>query len=283
MNAPQDFRTMTTETVGKDLLNALMQEIRLLPDVWQKLSKAKQDDVIDRLRNRVESNIKMAVHTLASAGRTVVAGDLEQITIKDGVKAVVKFGASTPNLHQLYEASSKAVLVVVANPGDHTGGMDEVTGESDQRGLDLGHEYHDNDGGGMDEKRSDDSNVVDAEFYALPAPGFESVTEEELEQTFNDGYAAAEEGKLESDCPILKGELCIAWVKGWKHHHAEAFENNQTDVQQQSETVTSLVKYRNPNDPSQTWTGRGRQPAWIQDWVANGGTLEELEDQSDKE
>ncbi|WP_407058823.1 hypothetical protein ACJBUE_12615 [Ralstonia syzygii subsp. celebesensis] len=47
------------------------------------------DDGIDRLRNRVETNVKMAVHLVASEGRTVVAGDLDQITIKDGVKAGV--------------------------------------------------------------------------------------------------------------------------------------------------------------------------------------------------
>ena len=81
MNAPQDFRTMTAETIGKDLLGALLSEIKLLPDLWPKMSKAKQDDVIDRLRSRVETNVRMAVHILAAQGRTVVAGDLDQITI----------------------------------------------------------------------------------------------------------------------------------------------------------------------------------------------------------
>lgn len=88
MNAPTpDFRTMTADSIGKDMLSALVTEIKLLPDPWVKLSKAKQDDVIDRLRSRVESNVKMAVHLLAAEGRIVVAGDLDQITIKDGVKA----------------------------------------------------------------------------------------------------------------------------------------------------------------------------------------------------
>jgi hypothetical protein len=149
MNAPQDFRAMTADTVGKDLLNALVLELKLLPDVWPKLSEKKQNDVIDRLRARVQSNIAMAVHTLASSGRTVVAGDLDQITIKDGVKAVIKFSAAAPSLHELYDAQSKAVLVVVASADDHTGGMDEVRGESDQRAMDLGKEYTAEDGEGM--------------------------------------------------------------------------------------------------------------------------------------
>lgn len=37
----QDFRQITAETAGKDLLRSLVQEIKLLPDVWQKLSMAK--------------------------------------------------------------------------------------------------------------------------------------------------------------------------------------------------------------------------------------------------
>lgn len=29
-------------------------------------------------------------------------------------------------------------------------------------------------------------------------------------------------------------------------------------------------KYQNPNDTSQTWTGRGRQPKWMAEALANG-------------
>ncbi len=64
--------SMTAETIGRDLLQALVQEIKLLPDVWQKLSQKKQDDVIDRLRNRVETNVKMAVHSLRARGEPLL-------------------------------------------------------------------------------------------------------------------------------------------------------------------------------------------------------------------
>jgi DNA-binding protein H-NS len=30
------------------------------------------------------------------------------------------------------------------------------------------------------------------------------------------------------------------------------------------------AKYRNPANPSQTWTGRGRQPGWIKEGLAAG-------------
>ena len=214
-NHNDDVKTllsMTSETVGRDLLQALVQEVKLLPDVWAKIAKAKQDDVIDRLRNRVETNVKMAVHLISAEGRTVVAGDLDQITIKDGVKAVVKFGVNAANLHELYEASGKAVLVVVANPAQHTGGMEKVEGESDQRAMDLGHEYDPHgDGKGMDGANGT-GEVIDAEVKAIPHQHLQS----ELDEAYGDGQLAAQEGKPQSDCPIMAGALCIEWVKGWK-------------------------------------------------------------------
>ncbi|RKR46269.1 cell division protein FtsK [Paraburkholderia sp. BL17N1] len=218
MNAPKDFRAMTADTVGRDILQALVLELKLLPEVWTKLSEAKQNDIIDRLRARVQANIAMAVHTLASAGRTVVAGDLDQITIKDGVKAVIKFGANAPSLHELYDAQSKAVLVVVASAGDHTTGMDDVKGEGDQRGLDLGGEYTSEDGDGMNGPTGlNADDVVDAELKAIE----HQPLQEELDAAEEAGYIAASEGKPQGDCPVMAGALCIAWVKGWKRWHEE--------------------------------------------------------------
>lgn len=36
------------------------------------------------------------------------------------------------------------------------------------------------------------------------------------------------------------------------------------------------VRYRHPSDASLQWTGRGRQPKWVQDWVASGQTLDTI-------
>ncbi|QPM90182.1 H-NS histone family protein [Pseudooceanicola algae] len=35
-------------------------------------------------------------------------------------------------------------------------------------------------------------------------------------------------------------------------------------------------KYRNPEDGTQTWSGRGRQPAWIKDALAKGESLDQF-------
>ena len=36
------------------------------------------------------------------------------------------------------------------------------------------------------------------------------------------------------------------------------------------------AKYKNPNDPSKTWSGRGRKPKWLEEWLAGGGNLDGL-------
>lgn len=36
------------------------------------------------------------------------------------------------------------------------------------------------------------------------------------------------------------------------------------------------VKYRHPQQAELTWTGRGRQPRWIAEWIAGGNKIEAL-------
>ena len=211
---------MTSETIGKDLLGALVTEIRLLPDVWSKLPQEKQQDLIDRLSNRVKDSIRFAVYQIAANGRAVIVGELDTVTIKDGVKALVKISSSAPNLGELYDAQGKAVLVVVADAAQHMGGMDEIHGESDQRALNLGKEYApDSDGEGMDTAANDDDGVIDVQAIE------HQPTTLQKQKVWAAGYVAAENGETLSDCPRIETKLCTEWVKGWKYWHYE----NKTD------------------------------------------------------
>src|SRR5690349_15221222 len=37
-----------------------------------------------------------------------------------------------------------------------------------------------------------------------------------------------------------------------------------------------MPKYRNPDNPEETWAGRGRKPKWVQDHLDQGTPLDEL-------
>ena len=38
----------------------------------------------------------------------------------------------------------------------------------------------------------------------------------------------------------------------------------------------TAAQYRNPANPSETWTGRGRKPKWVQDAISSGKSLEQM-------
>lgn len=39
---------------------------------------------------------------------------------------------------------------------------------------------------------------------------------------------------------------------------------------------TVAIKYRHPENSGLEWTGRGRQPKWVAEFLAAGGTIEQL-------
>jgi len=214
MSTPEkNTMAMTASAVGADLLGALLQEIKLMPDVWPKLSQTKQDDIIERLRKRVIHNVQMATHLIASDGRICVKAELEQITVKDGIKGVVIMSKNDPHRHLVMDAQGKTVLLAVADAEDHMGEIAAVRGEPDQRAMDLGQEYDpDSDGKGMDGGQpGPGDDVSDARILSLTDGPLES----ELEEAYQDGYQAYLEGKEKSECPVMRHELVAKWIAGW--------------------------------------------------------------------
>lgn len=130
---------MAAETMGKDLMALMIQEFKAMPDVWQKLPEHLQNEVIDRLREVVDSAISKAVMLIAANGQTRIAGELDKVTLSDKRQAVINIMATNPmeSMHDLYESVRQPVLIVVASSVPFKGGMDDVVGEKDQRDLPI--------------------------------------------------------------------------------------------------------------------------------------------------
>jgi DNA-binding protein H-NS len=43
-----------------------------------------------------------------------------------------------------------------------------------------------------------------------------------------------------------------------------------------AKTGTVAVRFRHPDNSSQQWTGRGRQPKWVKEWVEGGKSIDKL-------
>lgn len=71
-----------------------------------------------------------------------------------------------------------------------------------------------------------------------------------------------------------KKETALAAAKRAAEEHGFSLEEI---LGKKSTGKTAVPKYRNPQDPSQTWTGRGRQPAWYKSAIAAGKDASEME------
>lgn len=135
---------LASETMGRDLLQVLLQEVRALPDVWPKLNEKKQAAVIERFTSSIKYTVTQAVKLLAAGGNPTISGILESVAIKDGIKATFKINQLDPQRHDLIDSQGKVCLLVVANAADHLGGMDEVVPDPDQGELlNQGGEFED--------------------------------------------------------------------------------------------------------------------------------------------
>lgn len=113
---------LAVETMRGDLVSACIDELKAAPDCWQRMSERDQDECIRRITDRVGSLIERAVRLIASDGREVITAELEQITAKDGIKAVCTLAKHDPNRHALLDSVGKAVLIVVADAQQFMGG-----------------------------------------------------------------------------------------------------------------------------------------------------------------
>jgi DNA-binding protein H-NS len=54
------------------------------------------------------------------------------------------------------------------------------------------------------------------------------------------------------------------------------FGDSTVDLPQRRPYPKVKPKFRNPNDPSETWSGRGKQPRWIVELLAAGKNIDEF-------
>ncbi|WP_370206349.1 H-NS histone family protein [Pararhodobacter marinus] len=87
----------------------------------------------------------------------------------------------------------------------------------------------------------------------------------------------------------LKKEVDAAVIEYAERERRRALEEVEAFARERGLTVADLnelgakkkrkpaaAKYANPDDPSQTWSGRGRRPRWIEAALSNGKSLEDM-------
>lgn len=108
-----------------ELMASAMRQLRSLDKPWLRLPEAKQKEILDEVRADVQIAIRQAVEVIATDDRTRFVAQVESVTFKDGVKAVLTM-PNTAASHELADTAGGRVYVVIEDPARYTGGGSNV-------------------------------------------------------------------------------------------------------------------------------------------------------------
>jgi hypothetical protein len=115
----------------------VVDEMKALPEVWQKLGEAEQRELIDRVKQRTADAVEDCVRIIATQGFTRIKASVESVTVKDGIKAQLALSKFDAARHDLIDAQGSTVFIVMADPDAFAGGTDKVKADPDQGALVL--------------------------------------------------------------------------------------------------------------------------------------------------
>lgn len=72
---------------------------------------------------------------------------------------------------------------------------------------------------------------------------------------------------------ILNEVRSLAKARGYS---LEELVGKEVKLPKAKGTGSVKVKYRHPENAELEWTGRGRKPKWVEAWLSNGGSMENL-------
>lgn len=130
---------LAAETLTGDLRDFILDRLRHEQNKrpWHERSEAEQRDTVHQVETAVRHAVTRAVEIIAAGGLRTIKATIEQVTVKDGIKATLTMSKFDENRHNLIDATGSTVLLVVADPEDFTGERAEVEIKPDNPGLPL--------------------------------------------------------------------------------------------------------------------------------------------------
>ena len=141
----KDFISIAEETMLGDLMQCVVEQLKVLPKSWQSMSEREQQETLDRIELQVSDAVRQAVRIVSSQGHINVPAKIESVTYKDGCKVVLKAVGDIANTIHLAEAEGKIIAVIIPEEEALLGEDGKPKAEPDQRGMNLGDEYDEED------------------------------------------------------------------------------------------------------------------------------------------
>jgi len=139
MNAPANPKILefAREELAGKLKAMCVGLLESFKTPWNMTSEKNQEIALHRMEEVIERSVRQAVIVIATDRAPSLAGTVESVTFKDGIKAVLTLDKHAEGRHNLADAEGTTVLIVMANPEQFTGGMEKVGAAPDQHGLPL--------------------------------------------------------------------------------------------------------------------------------------------------
>lgn len=129
--------SQVTETFGGAMMRVLLDQMRTLPEIWQKIPEEQQQGLIEIARDEVAKVVRAGVGSVVAFGYPHTEVGVESITVKSAGKVVLSL--SDPEaIHELVDAVGRKCVLVLVDPEMFTSGMEAFKADADQPRLPLG-------------------------------------------------------------------------------------------------------------------------------------------------
>lgn len=128
-------QAIATETMFGDLRDLVLELFKHRKKSWQEMTEADQRELVSMVESNVISAVKECVKIIATRGHKSVRALLEQVTIKDEIKAVLKCSKAHELRHDLMDSAGDEVFIVMPKASDLLGQKNPAKVENDQLEL----------------------------------------------------------------------------------------------------------------------------------------------------
>lgn len=128
---------LAADTLRGDIRDVMLDRVKNLRKPWPQMSEYEQAEIIAGFDRVAKKLVRDAVRIVAAENQVEVSATLEQVAIKDGIKATLTLSRHAQGRHELADAVGQEILIVVLDSERHDGERAEAKADPDQPGLPI--------------------------------------------------------------------------------------------------------------------------------------------------
>jgi len=131
------------QSLGEEVLVAMIDELKIVGTSWQQLSEEKQDEAISRIRQRLIYFIQKVATQVIAQDAPALPVVIDQVVFKDGMKVTLSAGKMTSARHEIADATGQVATLLLTDLEGLFVGMSDIKGDPQQLPLaEEGGDFH---------------------------------------------------------------------------------------------------------------------------------------------